>query len=95
MWNSKLKDAFKNFWRENKQKQNVYKEIRNILGTSLVVQWLRLCTSNAGGMGSIPGQETKIPCAAWCGKRKKERKKEKKVFKETNINFLISNIVGW
>ena len=23
--------------------------------TSLVVQWLRLCTPNAGGLGSIPG----------------------------------------
>ena len=26
---------------------------------SLVVQWLRLCTSNAGGPGSIPGQGTR------------------------------------
>ena len=32
--------------------------------TSLVVQWLRLCTSTAGGMGSIPGWGTKIPQAA-------------------------------
>ena len=29
------------------------------LGTSLVVQWLRLHTSNARGTGSIPGQGTK------------------------------------
>ena len=29
--------------------------------TSLAVQWLRICTSNAGGTGSTPGQETKIP----------------------------------
>ena len=28
-------------------------------GTSLVVQWLRLLTSNAGGMASIPGQGTR------------------------------------
>ena len=28
---------------------------------SLAVQWLRLHTSNAGAMGSIPGQGTKIP----------------------------------
>ena len=28
-------------------------------GTSLVVQWLRLCIPNAGGPGSIPGQGTK------------------------------------
>ena len=26
-----------------------------IAGTSPVVQWLRLCTSTAGGAGSIPG----------------------------------------
>ena len=46
--------------------------------TSLVAQWLRLCTPNAEGPGSIPGQGTsahmsqqgvhmpqvKIPCAA-------------------------------
>ena len=29
------------------------------LGTSLVVQWLRLHIPNAGGPGSIPGQGTK------------------------------------
>ena len=28
-------------------------------GTSLVVQWLRLCAPNAGGPGSIPGQGTR------------------------------------
>ena len=28
-------------------------------GTSLVVQWLRLHTPNAGGQGSIPGQGTR------------------------------------
>ena len=29
-----------------------------VSGTSLVVQWLRLCTSTAGGPGSSPGQGT-------------------------------------
>ena len=29
-------------------------------GTSLAVQWLRPCASNAGGVGSIPGWGTKI-----------------------------------
>ena len=29
----------------------------------MVVQWLSLCASNAGGAGSIPGQGTKIPHA--------------------------------
>ena len=37
------------------------------MGTSLVVQWLRLHASNARDMGSIPGQETKLLYATWCG----------------------------
>ena len=28
-------------------------------GTTLVVQWLRLCAPSAGGPGSIPGQATR------------------------------------
>ena len=35
-----------------------------VSGTSLAVQWLRLCAFTAGGTGSIPGQGTKIPHAA-------------------------------
>ena len=41
-------------------------------GTSLPVQWLRLCTSTAGGMSSIPGQGTKILHAAQRGQEKKK-----------------------
>ena len=33
--------------------------ITDIWGTCLVVQWLSLCTPNAGGPGSIPGQGTR------------------------------------
>ena len=33
------------------------------MGTSLAVQWLRLCTYTLGGVGSIPGRGTKIPHA--------------------------------
>ena len=40
-----------------------------LIGTSLAVQWLRLRTSNAGGMGSIPGQGAKILHAVWHGKK--------------------------
>ena len=32
-------------------------------GTSLAVQWLRLCASTAGGVGSFPRPGTKIPHA--------------------------------
>ena len=41
-------------------------------GTSLVVQRLRLYTPNAGGVGSIPGQGTKILHATQCGQKKKK-----------------------
>ena len=43
------------------------------MGTSLVAQWLRLCTSTEGGAGSIPGGETKIPHAMWHGQKKKKQ----------------------
>ena len=44
------------------------------LGISLVVQWLRLHASTAEGLGSIPGQGTKIPHAVWYGQKKKKMK---------------------
>ena len=34
-----------------------------IYGTSLVVQWLRLCSATARDISSIPGEEIKIPHA--------------------------------
>ena len=39
---------------------------------SLAVQWLRLCKSIAGGMGSIPGGGTKVPHAEQCSQKKKK-----------------------
>ena len=42
------------------------------LGTAPVVQRLRLCASNAGGMGLIPGQGTEIPHTSRCGKEKEK-----------------------
>ena len=48
--------------------------IKNIRGTSLAVQWLRLCASKVGGVGLIPGIGTKIPHALR-PKKKKEKKK--------------------
>ena len=43
-----------------------------MLETSLAVQWLRLCTSNAGGAGTILCWGTKIPKAMWHGQLKKQ-----------------------
>ena len=59
--------------------------------TSLVAQWLRLCTPNAGDPGSIPGrgtrphmQELKIPHSAtkmWCGQINKMRRFKRNIIK--------------
>ena len=38
-----------------------------------MVQCLRLCTSTAGGMGSIPGQATKIVHALRFSQKKKKK----------------------
>ena len=46
-------------------------------GTSLVAQWLRLCTSNAWGAGSIPGGGTKILHDTQRGIKKKEKEKRR------------------
>ena len=48
--------------------------MKNAYGTSLVVQWLTLHAANAGGMGLIPGQATKIPHAMQCGQKIKKQK---------------------
>ena len=40
-------------------------------------KWKGLCASSAGCLGSIPGQGTKIPHAAWHGQKKKKRQKWK------------------
>ena len=38
-------------------------------GNSLEAQWLRLALSLLEGLGSIPGQGTKIPRATWCSQK--------------------------
>ena len=46
-----------------------------------MVRWLGCCTSSAGGTSLIPGQGTKSPHIAQCGKKYiggKERKKKEK-----------------
>ena len=42
------------------------------LWNSLEVQQLQPLTFTAEGLGSIPGQGTKIPQATWLGKKKKK-----------------------
>ena len=55
------------------------------LGTSLAVQWLRLCTSKAGGASLIPGWGTKTPDAAW---------RNQKIIKKNKLNLFISCLVA-
>ena len=37
----------------------MYLIFKSFSGISVVVQWLRLCTPNSGGLGSTPGQGTR------------------------------------
>ena len=59
--------------------------IKKKIGTSLEVQWLRLCTPNTGSPGSIPGQVTRFRMTqAWPKKRKEKKRKDKnKLHRET------------
>ena len=56
------------------------------MGTSLVVQWLRLGASDARGMGLIPGRGTKIPHALWHGQKYINKNQ---VTSHTSLNFLV------
>ena len=53
-------------------------------GTSLVVQWLRLCASDARGTGLIPGQGTKISRAIQCGQNNNNNLPKNKVLRGNN-----------
>ena len=61
------------------------------MGTSLAVQWLKLHTPSAGGMGSVPGRGTKILHAARSGQKKQKNKKNKYRKKKWIDLFLIPN----
>ena len=50
-------------------------DFKTSIGTTLAIHGLRLCTSNAGAIGMIPGQRTKMLHAMRYGKKKKKKKK--------------------
>ena len=56
-----------------------------IAGTSLVVQWLRLRTSNVGSAGSFPGRGQQDPT---CSAAKKFKKKKKFVIPVVMVLFI-------
>ena len=65
-------------------------------GTSLVVQWLRLCASNAQSMCSIPGWGTKIPHVAQHGQKIKNNSKfkQKKEKVQSTVYFMLEQYRG-
>ena len=60
-------------------------------GTSLAVQWLRLCTSIAGSTGLITGQGNKIPHARSVAKKKKKKKEKERCMHKTILYNIICN----
>ena len=62
------------------------------IGTSQVVQWLRLQTSNAGTVGSIPGPGTTTFGDVWPKKKKKKKVQEKEegILKTATQKFCLS-----
>ena len=57
----------------------VWNQHESLFRTSLVIQWLGLCASRAGGVGSVPGQITRIPYAAWHSQEKRKEKEKKTI----------------
>ena len=61
----------------------ILKGMEGLLGVVAVgVQWLRPFPSTTGGVGSIPGQGTKIPRVKW------PKEEEKKKGMKSNLKFL-------
>ena len=64
----------------------------------LAVQRLRLCTSNAGALGSIPGWGTKIPHAIWYsqkGKKNKQTQQQETKTKIISLKTILKSINTW
>ena len=47
---------------------------------------IKTLPSNAGGVGLIPGQGTKIPYAVWCSQNRKIKKKISEIKKSNNCS---------
>ena len=58
-----------------------------MVGLPWWVQWLRLHTSTVGGVGLIPGWETKIPHGV---AKKRERERERRERERCNDGILYS-----
>ena len=56
------------------------------LGTSLAVQWLRLCASTGGGASLIPGWETKILQAVRSSQKVKKKNSQSPQYWQLLVN---------
>ena len=54
--------------------QTFYGSIKSLPGPSLAIQWLRLHTANAGGVGLSPGQVTRMPMLQSAAKKTRKKK---------------------
>ena len=69
---------------------------------SSVVSWLRLYTSTAGNMGSIPGRKTRVLLATWYSQKVRKEKKKRKYSScfqrhstpRSRVGFLASYVPG-
>ena len=61
--------------------REIFKKRMPKVGTSLTIQWLRLCTPNAGGTGSIPSQGDEDSHMSTCYKAWQKKKKKPKVYR--------------
>ena len=66
-----------------------------VLGTSLVVQWVRIRASAAGCVGSIPGWGTNIPHAAQCGSPPKTQKQNPSLNQVSYSMSICSRGIRW
>ena len=55
-----------------------------------VTEWLGLRACNAGGMGPIPGQGTKIPYATWCTPSKQTNQQKTKIWYILSMDYLLA-----
>ena len=55
-----------------------------------VIEWLRLGACTTRGMGSIPGQGTKIPHATWCTHNKQTNQQTAKMWYILSVGYFLA-----
>ena len=57
-----------------------------------MVQWLRLCASNAGDTGSIPGQGSSACHVVWPKKKNRKRNKIAYLYPSQHLHSILKNV---